>query len=93
MPECTMTCVICDKKFVAGNKSALYCPQCKIIQNKKRANLYKKRLMQEKNQKKETKKPNISLSEMAALARAANMTYGEYVSMMERGVNNADHHN
>ena len=64
-------CLQCGKVFRAS-RNTLYCsPECK------RAALTK--------QVQETKKPVMTLSQVARAAREAGMSYGEYVRQMEAG--------
>lgn len=82
MREYNMKCVMCNVGFISRSKSALYCVECK---GKKRREDWEKRNEMLKAVKVEkVERPKFpSLTEIAKQAKAANMTYGQYVAMME----------
>lgn len=70
------TCVICGNTFL-GSHNAKYCgPECNREGQRRRAAAYKAR------QKRQHTAP-LTLSEVAALANAAGMSYGHYVAVNE----------
>ena len=69
-------CKRCGKSFMPKNNKQTYCnPICRIEYNKEK-------LIEERNelQKFRNRKTNNSIRNIAAEAKAAGMTYGQYVA-------------
>lgn len=82
MPE--RICPQCGKTFIQkNNRKKIYCS--KKCYKAYYTNVYpKKRWENEKNQKTEMKSAaGSSIAEISRLARAAHMTYGQYVAAMK----------
>lgn len=84
--EYVKTCAACPATFVAYHPNARYCPECRTV-NKRHITPSVERTEKELKALSKTKgkKKPLSLTEAAALARKAGMTYGQYIAKMERG--------
>ena len=67
----------CCKKIFPAVRAQLYCDECRATDGMT--------LREIKKRKKPIPKPKMSLVEVAKAAKAAGMTYGEYVTKMEAG--------
>lgn len=81
MREYLMTCE-CGEQFIAGNKTAKYCPVCRVERRRKTSREWNKSVRSVKviPAPVKEKKVFVSLTETAARAKAAGLTYGEYVA-------------
>ncbi|MBO5068993.1 MAG: hypothetical protein J6C37_01315 [Roseburia sp.] len=72
-------CSICGKHFIT-NKSRVVCcsPECQKKRNKEIQNEARRKYVSQKEPKKKKK----TLEEISVEARAAGMTYGQYVAQM-----------
>lgn len=76
--EKTMTCTICGQEFV-GRRRANFCPECR---SKRRRGTYQNKQLKKAEAERNARAiASISdISEIALLAREANMSYGQYVA-------------
>lgn len=72
-------CKFCGKQFLAAKKNHIYCcHNCSLKSRQRRdRELYK----EEKKEKTRRKKKQNRIAEINEAARAAGMTYGQYVAM------------
>lgn len=76
----TRECVICKKLFIPNVANQIYCnKQCGIKALSER----RKSVKIENEGKPKNKKPKMSVAEIAVAARAAGMSYGQYVEKMK----------
>ena len=77
-------CVICNKPFVAKVVQALCCsPECSKVRRSQKMSAYNKTAYAQKSEKAtKSRKKKMSLAQINAEARAAGMTYGQYVGVM-----------
>ena len=72
-------CVVCGKHFISTNSKVVCCSQeCQKKRNKQLQNEARRKYVSQKEPKKKTK----TLAELSVEARAAGMTYGQYVAKM-----------
>lgn len=69
----------CGKEFIAHSNNARWCPECKVKreEDKRRAANERKRVARKMAK---MEKPARSVQDIAAMAREAGMTYGQYVA-------------
>lgn len=70
----TSVCSVCGKAFQTAGRYAKFCPECRVERDRE--------LAQERKTKKamrEIKRPSVSLSEANRAAKAAGLSYGQWV--------------
>lgn len=81
----TKECVICHKIFVPKSANAICCSaECSTKRNREKARCRHRMYRQQKKIAKEVKVINLSIAEIQRRARAAGVSYGQYVLMMGR---------
>lgn len=79
----TMVCPICRKSFTATSNNSKFCsPACKAENRRLYAREWERQHRPNKKYKprKATKRPAYSIQEIGHAARAAGMSYGDYVA-------------
>lgn len=72
-------CAICGRCFITNKMKVVCCsPECQKKRNKQLQNEARRKYVSQKEPKKKTK----TLAELSVEARAAGMTYGQYVAKM-----------
>ena len=78
------TCQCCNREFEAKYKNKRYCPECDLALEKELKRKYAEQWRTGKKHEKraEKAKPVLSIAEISKRAKAAGMTYGQYVVEM-----------
>lgn len=75
-------CEACGKEFTSRRSNANSCStECRKEINRKNATIRKRKILAQRRRTKQ----NLSVTEIAVLAKAHGMSYGEYVARMEEG--------
>ena len=80
-------CEMCGCEFISKYRSRQFCDKCRVAREREQRAEYRKQfqsVVKEARKKPEnkTKKPALSITEIAKRASAAGMTYGQYVAEM-----------
>lgn len=72
-------CAVCGKHFITNRSRVVCCsPECQKKRDKELQSAANRKYVSQK----ETKKKEKTLAELSVEARAAGMTYGQYVAKM-----------